>query len=527
MQQTTTKPLTPELLDKHPFALQCFHEVYRNNKREEFFRTDENLIPLASGSKAIMGFATMLFLYEKLENTQKADETGTRENFLPHTITIKQLLENRKTDLENKIKEMEDKGLDTKILHKKLTGIEAYLEYAKNEVFANTTIKSLLNHTSKMGSVHFEDDKIADSEDEHKIDPAKFVSFLESYENLESHEKCFDSANSEAFKYNNKAYALLGSIMDLMTDNKDGFMAEINRYAKKIGAEFFSYHELGDDVLAGQNFRGTHKFERDFKCFADRNIFFLEGLGCSYASGGTCGTARNTFNFFSVIGDFYSGNEKNLFMELIPAGKDGKRPNGLDIFKNFSAPKPEPTKGPDTEEHKTKVAVVRESSLGFYRETREGITRLYRDGVLPLFELYVEINITKDGKEITFVAYHEDVYLGFINFAKRVMLDRGDLFELVGKISKDDIQNFKKDFKEKLIELKSQSEEEKKYIAERIRKVLNIVAIENTADKTIKIIELQKELKEFEVSDKPILKIFATFVNTQLQKNQSITGVSR
>lgn len=352
MQQITTEPLPPDLLDKHPFALQCFNEVHGSDKESKVYRTNEDLIPLASGSKAIMGFATMLFLYEKsdlLKNTQKAGETRSEENFLPHTITIKQLLENRKTDLEKKIKEMKDSDLNTQILKQKLAGIEAYLKYAKeNGVFADTTIKSILNHTSKMGSVHFEDDKIADSEDEHKIDPAKFVSFLES------HKECFNLGNSDTFKYNNKAYALLGSIMDLMTDEDGGFIREINKYAEKVGAKFFSYHELPDYVLAGPNFRGTHKFEPDFEYFADRNIFSLEGLGCSYSSGGMCATSESAFKFLSAIADFYSGNKENPFMEFIPE-KDGQKPNGTEIFKNFSALKEELKEETDKEKVQKKV----------------------------------------------------------------------------------------------------------------------------------------------------------------------------
>lgn len=525
MQQISTElPATiqqklSEQFEQHPFALQCFNEVCGTNK---------DLIPLASGSKAIMGFATMLFLYKNsslLKNTQKADETRLEENFLPHTITIKQLLENRKTDLENKIKEMEDKGLDTQILKQKLileqksTDIEAYLEYAeKNEVFANTTIKSILNHTSKMGSVHFKDREIASDKDEYKIDPKKFVEF---------YGKCFDSANSNTFKYNNKAYALLGSIMDLMTDDENGFMAEINRYAKEIGAEFFPYYKLKTGVLEGPNFRGTHKFELDFEYFADRNIFSLEGLGCSYSSGGMCATAENAFKFLSAIADFYSGNEKNLFMELIPAGKDGKRPNGLKIFNNFSTQKTEPTEGKDTEGHKTQV--VKESSLGFYRETQtiEGekepyITKLYRDGVLPLFELYFETKITKEKteekKDTTFDAYHEDVYCGFINFAKRVMVD------VLREKSEEDITTFKNELKQKLIALKSKSEEEKANIANGVCCILNLIIEKDPAKKTIKLKELKGKFSE--LSDKPILKIFADFGDIKLQ-NQPTTEILR
>lgn len=522
MQQISIEPLATiptELLKQHPFALQCFNEVHRSDKESKVYRTNEDLIPLASGSKAIMGFATMLFLYEKsdlLENTQKAGEIKSEENFLPHNITIKQLLENRETDLKKKISEVEEADVKS-ILEQKLAGIKAYLKYAKeNEVFANTTIKSILNHTSKMGSMHFEDDKIADSEDKHKIDPTKFVSFLES------HKECFDSANSDTFKYNNKAYALLGSIMDLMTDEDCGFITEINKYAKKVGAEFFSYHELGEDVLARANFRGTHKFEPDFEYFADRNIFSLEGLGCSYSSGGMCATSENALKFLSAIADFYSGDEKNPFMEFIPE-KDGQKPNGLEIFNNFSALKEKPKEETDKEEHK--IEVQKESSLGFYRETRtiEGeekpyITKLYRDGVLPLFELYFEITITGEEKKITFDAYHEDVYCGFINFAKRVMLD------VLREKSEEDITTFKNKLKPELIALKSKSEEEKANIANGVCCILNLIIEENPAKKTIKLKELKEKFSE--PSDEPILKIFADFGNIKLQ-NQPATEILR
>ena len=532
MQQISAEPLATiptELLKQHPFALQCFNEVHRSNKGDEIFsevyRTNKDLIPLASGSKAIMGFATMLFLYEKsdlLKNTQKAGETRSEEYFLPHDITIKQLLKNRETSLQKKISEVEEAGVKA-ILKQKLAGIKAYLEYAENnEVFANTTIKSLLNHTSKMGSVHFEDREIASDKDEHEIDPTKFVSFLKS------HKECFNSDNSDTFKYNNKAYALLGSIMDLMTNEQDGFIREINKYAEKIGAKFSSYHKLGEDVLAGPNFCGTHTFEPNFEYFADRNIFSLEGLGCSYSSGGMCATSENAFKFLSAIADFYSGNKENPFMEFIPE-KDGQKPNGTEIFNNFSTLKEAPKKDTDKKGHE--IEVQKESSLGFYRETRTiereekpYITKLYRDGVLPLFELYFETKITKEKteekKDTTFDAYHEDPYCGFINFAKRVMLDRGDLFKLVGEISEDDIQKFKKDFKEKLIELKSESEEEKANIANGVCCILNLIIEENPAKKTIK-------LKEFsELSDEPILKIFADFGNIKLQ-NQPATEILR
>ncbi len=489
------------LRKKYPLAVKVANSEFRGDK----------LIPIGSESKSFMGITSLLFLYDNNNSylLRFADDAGIP--ILPENVTIGQLLANRQ-------KQLLELGVRSELQQKKLKDIEEYLTYAtKNHIFRDTTIKSLLNHTSHMSQndVDLRDIgettnpsifltelqyDVEDTKTGFTIQPKKFIEVFKD-------KNMFIATNPTSYRYNNAAFTLAGEIMGLMTDYPTFFEETKQRVLMKIGATTENPIGLADSIMPyyevplteRESFKGFSDFFNTYDYSATESAYSYAKSDCSVAAGGLCATMQALRLYDEELVKFYMGQESSL----IPKEERW----GADAFVAFSTTMEESSK-------KQKL-----HSLGFYRTTetdRPAYISWSRGGNLPPHRAYSSIKIDGEEKIVIVEAHSEDVYCNFISSAGFVLFDAtpntkyGYLHKLYSKNLSAEIERAKQFNEEIFAELpkfKLLPELEKKHITDNIKEILQIVTNHGNGVE-VKKLNLARKLDTIKDEQSPILKLF-------------------
>lgn len=558
-----------ELKNRFPLAKDVFSLKHK---------ADE-IIPIASMSKAIMGLTTALFLYDpsnsyllegQSDQTQAESSTGvgvdlensTRKRAKttrPESVTIKQILINRREKLKLKIEEekrategeidaKEKRKHDEKktLLEKKLKSAEDFLKWAEeNNVLANTTIASLLNHNTQISKEELNMDEIPGV-----LNTKNLIAFMKD-------KKCFEPSIEKKYRYLNINFRLAEFLMETLTD-EDRFFEEtrkrvIQPLATKTGKPITIMPHYDVPLENRENFKGYFTFAAPHICSPDGSIYDSEPKNyLSIFADGLCSNINSLDAFFTELTNLCAGRPSALsssFLEGI---------SGKEIFESFA------TVQWIKEDKEKNETTTKYSSLGFYITIRkvdgEIKERIFsRDGDIPTHKTQFVQQENENGKILSreLHAHTDEAYLGSINYAKTelVVWDRL-LFKLYseseedmkkmnekffnekeiekGKIERIDgesrVDKFGKELKEELKNLKTQPEKLQKDIADDLNEILDMVDGKDSQEKKrTNLNEKIKEAKTKEAETKKthILELFAGLVSEVVKFKSEVLDIDR